>query len=314
MSSIDAPDIGYSSVVRSRRPAIEWSTLTLIMLVYAGWGLLTYYHASLPTALLLIGGAPLMTLHSSLQHEIMHGHPTKWRWVNRCLATPPLSLWIPYESYRVSHLMHHRDDRLTDPLDDPESYYWMPEDWGRLDSVRRALVTIQTTLAGRVIFGPPWIVYRYWRCQIRAMLNGDRPTRRIWAAHALHLAPVLAWLIFVARLDLAAYVALFVYPGTAILLIRSFAEHRASFGVTERTAIVENAPLFGFLFLYNSLHSAHHTVPGLAWYDLPAWYKANRDRLIRQNGGLVYNGYLDVARRYLFRSHDQVEHPFSRAP
>ena len=40
---------------------------------------------------------------------------------------PPLALWIPYESYRISHLMHHRDDRLTDPLDDPESYYWMPD-------------------------------------------------------------------------------------------------------------------------------------------------------------------------------------------
>jgi len=142
----------------------------------------------------------------------------------------------------------------------------------------------------------------------------DKITKRIWLAHALHVVPVLAWLVLVCKMDLAVYVLTFVYPGTAILLIRSFAEHRASFGVTERTAIVENSWILGPLFLFNSLHSAHHTVPGLPWYELPRWYKANRDRLISENGGLVYNSYFDVARRYLFKPHDQVEHPFVRAP
>jgi fatty acid desaturase len=285
--------------------------MALIVAVYAVWCLLTYFHASVPTVLLVVIGGPLMTLHSSLQHEMMHGHPTKWRRVNRLLATPPLGVWIPYESYRISHLMHHRDDRLTDPLDDPESYYWMPEDWGRLDRIRRTLVTMQTTLAGRVILGPPWIIYRYWRCQIRALLTGDRATRRIWTMHALHLVPLVVWLVFVAKMNLILYGLTFVYPGTSILLIRSFAEHRAEAGVTERTAIVENAWILGPLFLFNSLHSAHHSVPGVPWYDLPSWYKANRERLIEQNGGLVYNSYFDVARRYMFRSHDQVEHPFA---
>jgi len=297
-----------------RRAAIEWPTVAVIAVMYVGWGLLTYFQASLPVFVLVCIGGPLLTLQSSLQHEILHGHPTRWRGFNRLLATPPLALWIPYETYRVSHLMHHRDDRLTDPLDDPESYYWMPEDWGRLDEIRKMLVTIQTTLAGRILLGPPWIVYRFWRSQIRAILSGDQITRRIWAAHALHLIPVLGWLIFVAKMDIAYYVLTFVYPGTAILLIRSFAEHRASFGVTERTAIVENSYILGPLFLFNSLHSAHHTVPGLPWYKLPGWYKANRERLIREHGGLVYNSYFDVARRYMFKAHDQVEHPFVRAP
>jgi len=314
MTTSSGIDTYAERVARTRRPAIEWPTLTLILFVYVGWGLLTFFHASLPTALLLLLGAPLITLHSSLQHEILHGHPTKWRWVNRLLGTPPLSLWIPYESYRVSHLIHHRDDRLTDPLDDPESYYWMPEDWGRLDSVRQTIVKLQTTLLGRMVLGPPWIVYRYWRCQIRFMLQGDKAIRRIWAAHALHIVPIVLWLVFVAKMNLAAYVLTFVYPGTAILLVRSFAEHRAELGVTERTAIVENSWLLGPLFLFNSLHSAHHTVPGLPWYELPRWYKANRERLIQQNGGLVYNSYFDVACRYLFNAHDQVEHPFVRAP
>ncbi len=285
--------------------------MTLILAVYLVWGLLTYFHTSIPIAALVLIGGPLMTLHSSLQHEILHGHPTKWRRLNCFLATPPLSLWIPYESYRISHLTHHRDDRLTDPLDDPESYYWMPEDWGQLDIVRRTLVSIQTTLAGRVILGPPWIIYRYWRSEFRAILNGDRTTRRIWTAHALHVIPVVVWLVFVARMNLLEYALLFVYPGTGILLIRSFAEHRAEFGVTERTAIVENSWILGPLFLFNSLHSAHHTVPGVPWYDLPVWYKANRERLLQENGGLVYNTYFDVARRYMFSPHDQVAHPFA---
>jgi len=61
--------------------------------------------------------AVLITLHSSLQHEIVHGHPTRWRGVNRLLAIVPLSLWLPYERYRQTHQQHHIDQRLTDPLD-----------------------------------------------------------------------------------------------------------------------------------------------------------------------------------------------------
>jgi hypothetical protein len=52
----------------------------------------------------------------------------------------------------------------------------------------------------------------------------------------------------------------------------------------------------------------------LPWYSIPAWYRQNRERLIRENNGLVYDGYLDVARRYLFRPHDRLLHPLGRAP
>lgn len=115
-------------------------------------------------------------------------------------------------------------------------------------------------------------------------------------------------------MSLAFYVFAIVYPGTAILLIRSFAEHRATEGVSERTAIVENAPCLGLLFLYNNLHAAHHAEPMMPWYQIPAWYNANRERLIHDNGGLIYNGYLDVARRFLLTPHDTPQHPTNRAP
>ncbi|MDR3375243.1 MAG: fatty acid desaturase [Ancalomicrobiaceae bacterium] len=296
------------------RPTLEWPTLLLILTVYAGWLALTFWSSQLPLAVVVVIGAPLLTLHSSLQHEILHGHPTRWRAVNRWLGSVPLSLWIPYESYRVSHLTHHRDERLTDPLDDPESYYWLEKDWRQLGPFGRVCVKAQTTLAGRLLIGPFWIILRYWLAQERLIVSGDKATRRIWAEHALHLVPVIAWLVFVARLDLITYLLAMVYPGMALLLIRSFAEHRANPQVPGRTAIVEDAPFLGALFLYNSLHSAHHEVPSLPWYRIPAWYRANRDRLIEANGGLVYHGYLDVARRYLLRPHDVAKHPFSRAP
>ena len=115
-------------------------------------------------------------------------------------------------------------------------------------------------------------------------------------------------------MSIAFYLFAIVYPGTAILLIRSFAEHRATDDVDERTAIVENAPLLGPLFLYNNLHAAHHAEPMMPWYDIPKWYRDNRERLIRENGGLLYNGYLDVARRFFLKPHDKPEHPTNRAP
>ena len=80
------------------------------------------------------GVALLLTFHSSLQHEILHGHPTRSAAVNRLFGILPLSLWIPYDRYRRPHLVHHVNDRLTDPLDDPESNYWTA---GGLGALRR---------------------------------------------------------------------------------------------------------------------------------------------------------------------------------
>jgi len=46
----------------------------------------------------------------------------------------PLSLWLPSIAYRRNHLVHHNNERLTDPLDDPESYYSDPESWSHLSA------------------------------------------------------------------------------------------------------------------------------------------------------------------------------------
>src|SRR5690242_3461418 len=98
------------------RPAVEIPTLLLIFAAYGAWLAVTLMYVRWP----LIAVAPitvaLLTLHNSLQHEIVHGHPTRWRRFNRWLAMVPLSLWLPYERYRHTHHVHHIDRRLTDPL------------------------------------------------------------------------------------------------------------------------------------------------------------------------------------------------------
>ena len=83
------------------------------------------------------------------------------------------------------------------------------------------------------------------------------------------VALVVAWLVLVCDMNLWIYFVAFVYPGTALMLVRSFAEHRAESDVDERTAIVENAPVMGLLFLYNNLHAVHHERPTMPWYRIP---------------------------------------------
>lgn len=295
---------------RHRAARIEWPSVALCAGVYGAFLLLTLCHAALPWPLVCIAGALLLALHSSMQHEFLHGHPTRWRRVNRALAFPPLSLWVPFDTYRRTHLIHHHDDQLTDPYDDPETYYWSAGGWERLGPMGRLFLRVHSTLAGRLLFGPAWAAGRFLAGEVRALRAGDRRARRVWAWHLLGVAAVLFWVVAICGMNPLFYVFGIVYPGTSVLLLRSYAEHRAEHDVFERTAIVENAPIFGFLFLYNNLHVVHHRWPTLPWYVLPGLYKRHRAALIAENGGLVYDGYADVARRYLFAPHHVVVHPF----
>jgi fatty acid desaturase len=256
--------------------------------------------------------ALLVTLHGSLQHEMVHGHPTRWSGVNRMLAILPLSLWLPYVRYRQTHLKHHRDERLTDPLDDPESFYWTHEDLERLNAPTRALLRVQQTLAGRMIVGCVWSIGRFYRNEWRAVRRNEANARWVWLEHVLWCVPVVVWLTLICGMPLWIYLVTVVLPANAILLIRSFAEHRARPAMRERIAVVERSWLLGPLFLFNNLHSLHHEAPGIPWYRYNSRYRQIRERLLAENGGLIYVTYFDVARRFLFRPHDVLQHPSGR--
>lgn len=295
-------------------PALEWPTIALALAIYGGWAALTFCYAALPFWLVLPALAWLVAWQGSLQHEVLHGHPTRFRRINDALGFPPLALWLPYAIYRRSHLRHHIDVQLTDPLDDPESYYWTPDLWTSLSRPGRLLVVVQTTLLGRLLLGPAWSIGRFFYFQAQFVRRGEGAARRVWARHALGVAAVLAWVWGVCGIDPLLYLAGVVYPAASLLLLRSFAEHRAAAGVPQRIALVENASVFGLLFLFNNLHVVHHVWPRVPWWRIPRLYRRHREALIAANGGLVYDGYADVARRYLLTPHDSVMHPHGRAP
>jgi fatty acid desaturase len=302
---------------RENRPApdgpaaaspIEWPTIGLAVAIYGAWLSATFWHDRIPLPALILAGGWITAWQGSLQHEIIHGHPTPWKGVNTALGAAPLSLWLPFLAYRQSHLAHHATERLTDPAHDPESRYLRPGA-GPGHTVKRASAHVQGPLLGRLALGPIIQIPGFLIAQTRAAIRNEPGVRASWAIHALTLPPILLWLHFACHLSLARYGLCFVYPGASLSLLRSFAEHRADPTPAQRVAVVERAPLFGLLFLNNNLHAAHHAWPGAPWFRLRRLYADNRARLLSANGGLVYDGYREVARRFLFRAHDRIDYP-----
>jgi fatty acid desaturase len=270
----------------------EGLTWALAVVIYGGWGLLTWCYALLPWWLVLPLGAWLIVWQMLLQHELIHGHPTRNRRINAALGFPPLGWWLPFACYRESHLAHHAGDGLTDPRRDPESFYVTVEKWSRMEPIRRMLTQGNNTFVGRVLIGPALSIGGFIAAESHLLVRGDHGRRRVWMTYGAGVVAVLAWTWGIPPW---AYAALFVYPGLGLALIRSFAEHRAEAEVGHRTAIVEDAPVLGLLFLHNNLHVVHHNRPGLPWYEIPAAYRRDRDRFIANNNNLVYRGYRDVA-------------------
>lgn len=299
--------------VPGRRPAtVEWPTIGLAIVIHASFFALTWWHDSIPWYLLMPLGAYIVAWHSSLLHELVHGHPTRNRRLNTLLGSLPLLLWLPFEIYRTQHLQHHQDANLTDPLDDPESYYVTPSRWRRLPAWRRRLLTMRNTLVGRLTIGSVLVVAAFLWQQARALRDDQPGVRRAWLNHAADLAVLLAWLVLVVQMPLWQYVLLIVWPATSLMLVRSFLEHQATPEIDHRTVIVEAGPLMRLLFLNNNLHLVHHAKPALPWYELPAAYAADRAGWHARNGGYVFSGgYAEILRRFAFRAKEPPVHPFA---
>jgi fatty acid desaturase len=309
-----APAHAASAGATRARRAVEVPTLLLLAATLVGWLTVTYQYAHWSLWIVAPLAALCVTLYSTLQHEIVHGHPTRWHALNRLLGIAPLTLWLPFDRYRALHRTHHVDSRLTDPLDDPESFYWCPRQCERLSGLSKLLLRAQQTLAGRVLVGSFWRIGAFLYTETRALLRGQPGVRAVWVEHLLWCIPVILWIKRVCGMPLWVYFLAIVVPANGVQLIRSFAEHKARPGAPQRIAIVENSWVLGPLFLFNNLHSLHHESPLVPWYEYPARYRVIRERLIAANGGLVYRTYFEVARRYLFRAHDVLLHPTGRVP
>jgi fatty acid desaturase len=304
-----SPPLSKIGTSRGWIDAVEWPTVSLCGIIYLGWMGVTVWHEPVPGwALFLLGGL-VTAWHASFQHEATHGHPTRSPRLNAVLAGPALLLWLPFGMFRRDHLRHHAVDVLTDPLDDPESFYVLESTWRRMNQIRRALLMMNNTLAGRMLIGPILVVGGLaWR-QSWLLCRGDRQAIRDWLLHLPWLVLVLGWLVLVAEIPIWLYVLCFSYPGTALLLLRSYIEHRPHTRQATRTVIVEAGPLLSLLFLNNNLHALHHSRPALPWYRLPAAYHHQRAHVLAENGGFRFAGYGEIARRFLFRAKDHPMHP-----
>ena len=290
----------------------EWPTLLVAAAIYAGFAALTWFYHALPWWFVLPAGGYLVAWHGSLQHEAVHGHPTRWRLLNELLVFPSLWLWMPYRIYLDTHLSHHREQHLTDPLEDPESYYITAEQWRGCGRGMRCILWTRNTVAGRLLFGPMMVTWDLWRSEFPRLLRGERGAIKAWAPHVPACAVVLFWAVAVCDIPLAEYILFFAYPGTSLTMLRSFAEHRAVTDPQHRSVVVEAAWPMALMYLNNNLHALHHREPGRPWYALPSRYRDQRDAILKANGGYRFRGYAEVIARYLLWPKEPVVHPESQ--
>lgn len=290
---------------------IEWPTL------FVGIGVYGPMIAALSLVALDLAAwwavAPVLACcvawQASLQHEVIHGHPTPWAWVNRLIAGPPLLVVIPFDRYRDSHLAHHVDERLTDPLDDPESWYVTAAQWRRASRLERRLRVMMNSFTGRIVLGPLWVLAQSVRIDFGDLAHGRRVGPL--ALHTLQLGG-LALVLGAVGMPVWGYLLTVVWPATGLLLIRTFAEHRPAPNPSERSVIVEgNGPL-ALLFLSNNLHALHHERPGLPWFLLRRVFRDGRKTILDRNGGYRFRSYAQMAACYLLTPRDHPIHPSQR--
>ncbi len=286
-----------------RAYSIDWPTIGLAVIIYSAFLVTTYFHASIPWWLLLPMGAIIVGIHGSLQHEAVHGYPTRWPLANLLVAGWALWLWLPYGSYRRLHLQHHIDEQLTDPLRDPESNYVTAAQWGRDGQVpshhphgdgqpRRALHH-RTDL--------------FRRHELHRARRGAAPPRpphpdALVSGMSSPWRAILFWVLWVCDMPFWQYVLFFAYPGTSMALVRSY--RRASLGAEPQPpqrghrvgAVLEHpVPL-----QQPPRPASPGAGPGLV--AAPARYREIREELLAANGGYLIKGYGELARRHLLHA------------
>lgn len=291
-------------------PRLEWPTLGMIALAYGGWIAAGVWLWPAAPVLALAVMAVLAALHSSLTHECLHGHPTRIRGLNEALVALPLTLVYPYRRYKATHLAHHADERLTDPFEDPESYYKARWRLRAMPAWFRRVLTVNNTMIGRVVLGPVLGAGGFLVQEWGHLRAGRRGVRLAWALHLPALAVVLG-AVWAMGIPLWLYLVAVAWPALSLIAIRTYAEHRWHETPEGRTIIVERSPL-AWLYLHNNLHIVHHQFPAVPWYRLPALYAAHREEFRALNHGYWYPDYLTLLRAHAFRAKEPVAHPVLR--
>jgi fatty acid desaturase len=288
----------------------EWPTWVLIATIYGGWfGVATHARSlglPLTTALLAL----LSTWYLSLQHELLHGHPTRSRFINGLLGFAPLAVWFPYGIYRESHLRHHDDPHLTRPEHDPESYFIAENTWHRASGVTRALLILRNTFVGRLLVGPAFAIAATLVEAVRQVMRGDWRDVPVWVAHVASVIVLASWLDAECGIPAWLFISVIGYAALAFSSIRSFHEHRAVEAVEHRTVLNEASWFWRLLFLNNNFHAVHHDLPHVPWFALGSVYRARRGDYLARNGGFLVQGYSEWFTRYAVTPIVPAVHPF----
>lgn len=290
--------------------AFEWPTLVLLLAVYLGWVLMTL-SAGWLGIWAMIGIIPLITLHSSLQHETLHILEPRWPLLALLAVFPAIGLFVPYLRFRDTHLAHHVNEVITDPYDDPETGYLAQDIWNQIPRATQRIMRFNNTLAGRLIIGPIIGQIIFMRNDWHHIKRGNRQVLRGWLWHIPAVIVVFAWIVLVAEMPVTHYL-IAAYFGMSLLKIRTFLEHRAHETVNGRSVIIEDRGPLAFLFLNNNYHAAHHAHPTVPWYNLRGLYFHNKRKFLQMNGDYLYHSYWQVLRAYFWRAKEPVAHPFWR--
>jgi fatty acid desaturase len=278
----------------------EWPTWVLIATVYSGWFAVATHARQLGLPLTTGLLALLSTWYMSIQHELLHGHPTRSRVINGLLGFAPLAVWFPYGIYRASHLRHHEDEHLTHPDADPESYFITSDVWQRAGTATRALLALRNTFIGRLLVGPAFAIAATIMDAMRKVAQGDWRELPVWFAHLAAVAALAWWLDTACGIPAWCFVLGIGYTALSLSSIRSFHEHRVAHAVEHRTVLNEAGWFWRLLFLNNNYHLVHHDLPHVPWFALRRVYEASRQQYIERSGGFLVSGYSEWLRHYVF--------------
>ncbi|WP_421780262.1 fatty acid desaturase [Kiloniella litopenaei] len=289
------------------RDRAEWRTVLLIVFCYSFLGLMLLNPFDVPLIIQILIIIPLITLHSSLQHECIHGHPFESEKLNDAIVIIPVGLLVPYLRFKETHIKHHQNASISDPYEDPESGYQDLEIWENRPEWVKRIFNFNNTLFGRMLIGPTLSVIGFALYELN---NGDKKTLLIWLMHFVMSASVITFVYVLSDMPVWAYF-ICSYFAYSLLMVRTFLEHQAHESMRARTVIVEDTGFFSFLFLNNNLHVVHHAYPTVAWYKLPGIFQKNRQRFLEMNRGYSFKNYAEIFKRFSFSQKEPVAYPFT---
>jgi fatty acid desaturase len=296
--SITPPDTSEPRAFWRRWELPTWG---VAIAIYASWATLLLNHEHVPWPIEALLAAYILAWHFSLQHEAIHGWRSLPNWLRTAIVWPPIGGWWPFELYKRSHSKHHRNTHLTYPGEDTETQYHKREDWSGYTPAFRAVLLFNQTLLGRLTVGPILRLRKLVLVESGKLKRGDFSDVPAWLGFFLGLACVLWFVTQVADMPVWHYYLAWVLPGISLGLLRAFIEHRWGDRPGERTASVESNWFFGLLFLWNNLHIVHHLYPTLSWFEIPGFWRRNREKLLTHNGHFIFSGYFEIARRWLLK-------------